>query len=307
MIRKGNRLPLRLSQTQLDIGKEVSVLKSSEELGWPNLNVTLTTARSHQYEITHRALPLLWINMLFTALDASFVVDNQEEIRFIPAQGLSIIPPETPIGLRRGNDTYALHVFLKDEVVVEVAAELFDCDVSGDLGINPAFGFEDSSIAALLGVLKQALYEPAEHSALRIEYLSRALAADVLQKYAGHPTRRRSVDTETSGRLQASQVRLITEYIQQNLSSEILLNDLASLAGTGRTVFITRFKASFQQTPHQYIARARIRRGEELLAKSDLPISQIALACGFSGQPHFSMYFKRATGVTPLAYRQQSQ
>ena len=301
-----SRLPFRLSQTQLDVGKEVSVLKTSEDLGWSSLNVTLTTARPHQYEVVHRALPLLWISMLFNALDASIVVDNQERNYFIPANGLSVVPPETPIGVRRGNATQALHVFLKDEVLLEVAGELFDCDAPKDLGIKPAFGCEDSCIAALLGFLKQALYAPAEHSALRIEYLSRALAVDVLQKHAVY-WRRRSADTETAGRLQASQVRQITEYIREHLSSEILLNDLATLVGTGRTVFIMRFKASFQQTPHQYIARARIRRAEELLAKTDMPISQIALACGFSGQPHFSMYFKRIIGATPAVYRQQSQ
>jgi len=306
MIRKVPQLPFRLCQTQLDVGKEVSVVKTSEELGWSSINVTLTSARSHQYEIVHRALPLLWINMLFNTLDASITVDDQEQDYFIPVHGLSIVPPEMPIGLKRGNETHALHVFLKDEILAEVAVQLFNRDAPNDLGINPAFGFEDSSIAGLLGLLKQALYEPAEHSTLRIEYLSRALAADVLQKHTGC-SRRGTTEIESAGRLQASQVRLLTEYIREHLSSEILLNDLANLVGAGRTVFITRFKASFQQTPHQYITRARIRRAEELLAKTDLPISQIALACGFSGQPHFSMYFKRAIGVTPLAYRQQSR
>jgi len=306
MAGKGNSLPLRLPQTQLEVGDEVSVVKTSDEFGWPNLNVTLTRARSHPHEIMHRALPLLWMTMELQPLEASFSVDHREEKYLVPAKGLSIVPPETPIGVRRGNDSEALQVFVKDEILSEVAGELFDGDAGSGFRINPLFGVEDDGLAALLSVFRQALDEPLEHSVLRSEYLSRALAVDVLRKYGGFP-KRTAASMEAVGRLQVAQVRLITEYIQENLASEILLNDLASLVGMGRTVFIARFKTSFQQTPHQYITRARIRRAEELLEKTDLPISQVALGCGFSGQPHFSIYFKRITGVTPMVYRQQAK
>ena len=56
-----------------------------------------------------------------------------------------------------------------------------------------------------------------------------------------------------------------------------------------------------------YIRRRRLTRAAALLAESELPISWIALECGFYDQSHFSNLFRRAYGVPPSVFRAKQQ
>jgi AraC family transcriptional regulator len=56
----------------------------------------------------------------------------------------------------------------------------------------------------------------------------------------------------------------------------------------------------------EYLTLIRIRRGTDLLKRSSTSITEIAFACGFSDHAHFTRTFKRATGLTPTAYRIQT-
>jgi AraC-like DNA-binding protein len=42
---------------------------------------------------------------------------------------------------------------------------------------------------------------------------------------------------------------------------------------------------------------------KELLANTDLPVSQISAAVGFNDQNYFSRAFKRFTDMSPMEYR----
>jgi AraC-like DNA-binding protein len=53
-----------------------------------------------------------------------------------------------------------------------------------------------------------------------------------------------------------------------------------------------------------YIVRYRLLQARELLENTDLQITQIALAVGFSESAHFTRTFQREVGVSPRAYRQ---
>ncbi|MGY2891339.1 AraC family transcriptional regulator [Bradyrhizobium sp. USDA 4524] len=293
------KVPYRLDQTVLKIGSEFSIVRTSESLGWPNINASFARGLPHRYEITHPATPDVWIAMSYSPMDV-FLNAGERERRFIfQDRRLLLLAPETPIGVRRESEIRGLHVFLKAEILAEVASEIFDRDAKS-FEIVSAFGFHDPSMSLLLDSLNYALSEPGQHSSLKIEHLSRALAIDVLSK---HVTSARFIGVQGAERLTTKQARLVTEYIREHLSSEILLKDLAKLVGVSRTLFIKRFRASFHQTPHRYLMETRIRRCQELLATTSLPLTHIALICGFADQSHLSMSFRRAVGKSPSQYR----
>lgn len=64
------------------------------------------------------------------------------------------------------------------------------------------------------------------------------------------------------------------------------------------------FRQEMGVTPMVYLNRYRLKQARELLANSDLNITQIALAVGFSESAHFTRMFQREVGVTPRAWRQ---
>lgn len=109
-----------------------------------------------------------------------------------------------------------------------------------------------------------------------------------------------------SGHLSRARQDLVRTYIDENLALDFGLDELASLCGLTRFHFARAFKATFSETPHQYVLSRRLDRAMKLLAENRLPISDIATATGFSGSSQFARSFKAATGRTPLEFRRSA-
>ncbi|MEK7412977.1 MAG: AraC family transcriptional regulator [Planctomycetota bacterium] len=64
------------------------------------------------------------------------------------------------------------------------------------------------------------------------------------------------------------------------------------------------FRKAFGISPLNYLMQRRLDRARDLLASSGLPIQEIAETCGMPDAFYFARFFRRATGVTPTAWRQ---
>jgi AraC-like DNA-binding protein len=95
----------------------------------------------------------------------------------------------------------------------------------------------------------------------------------------------------------------VKEYIDSNLCTNIDLAALANIAGFSMFHFARAFKRSEGVSPHRYLLERRIKRAENLLVETDLPISEIAVTSGFSDQSHLARHFRRGVGVLPSTYR----
>ena len=83
-------------------------------------------------------------------------------------------------------------------------------------------------------------------------------------------------------------------------------DDLSRQALLSPSLFISQFKQLTGLPPHHFILACRLEEAKRLLVKTDKPITQIAFDLGFCASQHFSAHFKRAFGVTPLAWRKQA-
>jgi AraC family transcriptional regulator len=63
------------------------------------------------------------------------------------------------------------------------------------------------------------------------------------------------------------------------------------------------FKQSVGVPVHQYVLRSRVAYAVDLLVKSKLPLSDVALQAGFANQSHMARCVRRATGLTPSTLR----
>jgi transcriptional regulator GlxA family with amidase domain len=71
------------------------------------------------------------------------------------------------------------------------------------------------------------------------------------------------------------------------------------MAGLSRDHFARAFHQSVGMPPHSYLLRRRLDHVEQMLKETQLPLSQIALATGFSDQSHLARHFRRQTGMSP--------
>jgi len=105
------------------------------------------------------------------------------------------------------------------------------------------------------------------------------------------------------GGLSPTLARRICAYMESHLDEKISLDGLAAMAGLSAHHFARAFRQSVGMPPHGYLLQCRLKHVEQMLRGTQLPLSQIALAVGFSDQSHLTRHFRRLTGMPPSLAR----
>ncbi len=108
---------------------------------------------------------------------------------------------------------------------------------------------------------------------------------------------------------QASQdkIQQVTQYISENFSSGITLNDMASLVAMNDSAFSRFFAKATGNSFIRFVNRVRISKACELLSDTSMPITNICYETGFNNVANFNRRFRELKGSTPREYRQQSR
>jgi AraC-like DNA-binding protein len=180
--------------------------------------------------------------------------------------------------------------------IFERDLDLFRRKDRADLGTRLSLAGSDDS--------RPALVTPPHHHVVR--------AANDPTNFRWH-TRPRldSIDTlrklpaapQAHGGLSAGTMRRVREYVEVHLGESINLGMLAAIAGLSVHHFAREFKHSAGVTPHHYLTQKRVERAQEMLAQTDLSLSEVAYATGFSDQSHLTRHFRYMLGTTPGAFR----
>ena len=97
------------------------------------------------------------------------------------------------------------------------------------------------------------------------------------------------------------------DFIHSNLEHDISLEDIAQVACLSLYHFLRVFKSVFGMPPNKYLTQARLDKASGLLKNPDFPISEVAVATGYSNHSAFSRAFNRRFGHSPAAFRRQFQ
>ena len=103
----------------------------------------------------------------------------------------------------------------------------------------------------------------------------------------------------------AGKVVRALEYIREHFNEEIVINDLAARLDMSPSYFSSTFKKEVGQSTMQYITGLRMERAREYLESTDQSVAVIAKNVGYEDIQYFFRVFKKATGMTPLQYRQR--
>ena len=119
--------------------------------------------------------------------------------------------------------------------------------------------------------------------------------------------RRLAPPLRARGGLPPAAMRRIREYVDAHLSENVDLPVLAGVAGLSVFHFAREFKRTVGVTPHYYLLKERLERARDLLGRTDLSLSVIALATGFADQSHFTRRFRQILGTTPGEFRRSQR
>jgi len=221
-------------------------------------------------------------------LPHSALRDLRRKLTFVPA----------------GHEYYA---WQDPHILPRVAYFYFD---PAKLAIDPELGFAETSFAPRLFFENAALWDtalklvsliekPVSANRLYFEALGAVLAHELVRLHAGAPS---SVPPVRGG-LAAWQQRTVAAYIEEHLSDQIPLAQLAQLVRLSPHYFCRAFKQSFGVPPHRYHSSRRIERAKVLLADRALSVTDIGLTLGFSETGSFTAAFRKGAGLTPTRYR----
>jgi AraC-like DNA-binding protein len=197
------------------------------------------------------------------------------------------------------NPFHSIHFHLTRPLLDAVADDLGAQRIV-ELDTTSSQGLDDPVIRHLALALRPQLAQPAEANRLFVDFVTLAVAAHAATKY-GHMRE----PTPFRGGLSPSQLRRAQALIASHLDANIRIADLARSCGLSSSYFVQAFKKSTGMTPHRWLLHRRVEKAKSLLREGVLPPSEIALACGFANQSHFTRVFRGVVGCPPGSWRRQ--
>ncbi|HEX7175876.1 MAG TPA: AraC family transcriptional regulator [Pyrinomonadaceae bacterium] len=212
---------------------------------------------------------------------------------------IDIVPQGTLLGGYSRDETEFLMMALDPSFVERVASE---AGVAIPIELVRHLGIRDPQIEHIGLALKAELETGCLSGRLYGESLAVALAAHLLGKYAANVPKTHS----DNAALPAYKLRRVIEYINDNLTEDLTLAEIARVAGMNPHYFSRAFRQSTGIPPHRYVINCRVEKAKRLLADDELPLVEVGLTVGFQNQSHFTTLFHKLTGVTPKAYRDET-
>ena len=216
----------------------------------------------------------------------------------------------TPAGVKSG---WRWHAQSK-VIVITLEPDQLESFARSELGILlthkqlkdvPQFIDEDITQAAvmLMTALDGGIGESDIGSGVMFESFARIFLTKLIQKYGlEHESGR-----EFSSRFSSRHYKRVLDYIARHYSETITLEAMAHQAGISPFHFARLFKQTIGQSPHQFVMAYRIEQAKKMLADLTRPMIDIAHACGFADQAHFSRVFKQIERIPPKNWRQSWQ
>ena len=160
---------------------------------------------------------------------------------------------------------------------------LLDVDISAVLAAAETTGFEGARILD------------------RMMYGRKSPNKPVLIPPLGVVTRK---STDTLAISDRAVVKAVT-FVRENLSQPLHVAEIARHAGVSRRVLERRFHHHLERSPAEEIRRARLRKAQELLLNTDMPVPELSEAAGFGSPEYMAYVFRKECNMTPVEYRRR--
>lgn len=279
------------------------LLLQSAGLGWSNLYVAVATVTSWSGTLNPTGHYCIGFCLRGPAqLRVSVNTNPVPQVATLSPRQFLIIPANEYSQWDRRGSSEMLMIYLKKELVEAVNKNIFE-----RLQVNLAIRL--GAIDPLLEQLALAILEALQRPTLAtppafVDTLAWTFATQLVKAHSTNIEQNQpTVDCYENFR---SSMARVQDFIDRHLGEDLSLEVIATQANTSVCGLKRLFQRHHATSPHQYLLACRISKASRMLAETELPISEVALATGFSSQSHFATAFKKKVGLSPKAYRHES-
>lgn len=209
----------------------------------------------------------------------------------VDAAGLVVVAAGESHSCRaEGANRFLVLDWEEDDAADDVAARLIDSArrrpfIGLDPALLPLLRFLDTAVAGG----RVPADEGGDWGRLLLRQLGRALGDEVARRSVAVPRR--------LGRAIA--------FAEAHIGEPLTVRQIAGAAHTSPGHLHDLFRRHLGRSPMAHLTALRLDRAMRQLAHSDMPIVDVALACGYSDQTALTRALKRRHGITPAAYRRR--
>lgn len=274
-----------------------SIECTTKDLDWPDL--LIFTSKLHPMRGQFAPVDNLLIIMIVDGeMKGTWCLGDQiSEINLKPGE-LLIVPPDYSFSVDLSSTCKLTSIYVGKNILEEL---FVNYSSSGGLfyRIDYKPHIEDVFLASMIFEVGSIIANIDNFSYMNVQYIVRVIVGRIISmhsfvEYDG---------ININHNIGSFKIKEIFDYIDKNISTNMVLDNLSSIAELSNTQFVRLFKRATNITPHQYIIRRRVEHARKLLLETDKSIVEIAYDCGFADQVHLTKSFGRIMGISPAAYR----
>jgi AraC-like DNA-binding protein len=219
----------------------------------------------------------------------------------VPQQYFSVINPDVDHYNVTRRWKHAAFIIFPRHTLDETAWQMYRL-LSRPVAFSDVVASCSTDLMAIMHVLFHAAAHPDRPGwRLLVDSALIQLSVVLLQSLSGNHTARAAATFNV--RAVQAQIARAVDLIHSNFQDDLSLDDLAHAAAMSRYHFLRCFKDHVGTTPYAYLLQVRLHSATTWLRSSSRPITDIALACGFTSPSRFSEAFRRQYHCSPSAYR----
>jgi AraC-like DNA-binding protein len=253
----------------------------------------------NHFEQTHKEIELLWM-----VKGDGIVVSNGTEYR-LTNQTLYMININEKHSVTTSEDSLMIVYRFNDEHLKENKLSFEDFKFQNRIYTFQELVIKYKEVPLLISQLLKLLVSPSNDSMIRYKiigyynmFVYELYTMLLKEKYLD--VKRKNCDAYLK------RINLICDFVQNNYTHKILLDDLAELVDVSRYRVSHFIKEYLGVSLQEYISNIRLERALRELSYTDHKVAEISTECGFSDVKYLNKAIKLRLGITALKYRKMS-